>query len=91
MADNIILPPRVDIPSVSELRDTFLASYTLNQNVTVDGSTVETFSAAGAQLLISFSNMLKASGGSLRLINPSTTLKRDLKSLGLPELIGELS
>ncbi|GEM_PF-4959875 len=92
-AQTIVLQPRVDIASVSFLRDEWLllvgsSKKNIVKDVIIDGSQVESFSTAAAQLVLSFANMLRVSGGSLKMVNLSSVLLAVFSSLGLDCVLG---
>jgi anti-anti-sigma regulatory factor len=91
MTYSISLPPRVDISSVSSLREEWLSGSASEHDVVIDGTAVEVFSAAAAQLILSFANMLKATGGTLKFFNISKSLQNDFITLGLSEFIEEFA
>lgn len=85
----IALPAKIDVAAATALRAEWLANVSSQSEVGMDCAALESFSAAGAQLIVSLAAMLKLAGGSVRLKNVSPSLREDLMLLGLPEYIEE--
>lgn len=85
------LPAEVGIYTAAELRTQWLARLgdlpPGGAAVELDGSGVEQFDAAGAQVLLALAHALKAHGASLTLAGASRTLADGCRVLGLDELL----
>lgn len=85
------LPAEVGIYTAAELRTHWLAQLAGlppgGSAVELDGSAVEQFDAAGAQLLLALSHALKARGGALQVAQPSQALVDGCRVLGLSDLL----
>ena len=85
------LPAEVGIYTAAELRSQWLMQLAGlpadGACVELDGSGVEQFDAAGAQLLLALAHSLKLRGGALQIAAPSEKLVDGLRVLGLAELL----
>lgn len=83
----IDVPPRANVSSIDGLYDLFLRAEESGLNCAVNCASVEVFSAAAAQVMLSARKSFESCGREIIFQNFSEGMLRDLKILGLLTLI----
>lgn len=82
------LPAVLDRGGAPQLKDELLACLAVGGEVEVDGSLVERASSAGIQLLVALKMQADEEKRDVLIMDASSSLKEDLKSLGLIKFFG---